>query len=365
MQLERERADEPGVLRRMAVRVRKGRPVVLAGRVRLDEHEVPVSLGVAVDPEREVRAAGGHGDRALEPLVGRLALLRDRVLAAAVRLHLHVEVRVDGVPEADAVRGVRVELELAHGSRRQVRGHRLLRLPAPGGPAVPRPGAVEHAVGDCLEPLRHRDLEGVGRLVARVVVDRVPRRGHVRLADDERAVVRVDEACALDGLGDAAVADDDLELAVLADAVRRGDRQLMVVAAPRCVATVHLHAVHREADEVEVELREALRRLRADRRLAAEDVRVGVVLHLQEVVPNVVAAVSVEGEVRVPRPGGAGLELASAASHCLCCRRREGQHQADRQREHHCAARTPSVAEGPRSKHRRTPWVGTGRCPPG
>ena len=73
VQLERERADEAGVLARVAVQVGEGRPVVRPGRVRLDEEEVPVRLGVARDPEGHVRAAARDADRPLEPLVGRLA----------------------------------------------------------------------------------------------------------------------------------------------------------------------------------------------------------------------------------------------------------------------------------------------------
>ena len=45
------------------------------------------------------------------------------------------------------------------------------------------------AVGDHLEPTGHRHLESVAGLVERVVVDREPGVGHVRLPHDQRAVV--------------------------------------------------------------------------------------------------------------------------------------------------------------------------------
>ena len=190
-----------------------------------------------------------------------------------------------------------------------------------------RPGAVEDAVGDGLEPFRHRDLEGVGRLVARVVVDRIPGRGDVRLADDERPVVRVDEACSLDRLGDAAVADDDRELPVLADAVLRRDRELLAVAAPRRATPVDLDAVHGEAEQVEVEARQALRRLGADLRGSLEHVGRRVVLHVEVVVADVVASVPVQREVRIAGPRSARLELPAAASPL---RRRRAQEQDQR-----------------------------------
>ena len=108
MDVEPERADEPGVLGGVAVEVGEGRPVVLADRVDLDEHEVPRVLGVAVDPERQLGAAGGHADRARQALVRGVGRLRERELRAGPgsgdRLE---EVGVDGVPVVDAVRRVR------------------------------------------------------------------------------------------------------------------------------------------------------------------------------------------------------------------------------------------------------------------
>ena len=237
MQLEPERADEARVVARVAVQVGEGRPIVRPGRVRLDEEEVPVRLGVTGHPERQVPAPGGHGDRPLESLEGGLGPLRDRELAPRPRRRRRlVEIRVDGVPEADAVLLVRVDLELADRGRRQVRGHRLLRIPEPCRPAALRPALLELAVGDRLEAVRHGDLERVGGLVARMVVDRVPGRRHVRLPGDQRAVVRSDEARdaeALDDrLGNPVVPDLDDEPPAVPDPLARRDRQLVLVARP-------------------------------------------------------------------------------------------------------------------------------------
>ena len=85
-------AREIGVVRPRAlagvpVGVGQRRPVVLADRVRLDEHVVPVLLGVARDPERQVAArAAGQVDRARQPLVRDVRDLRVRVVRARVRI---------------------------------------------------------------------------------------------------------------------------------------------------------------------------------------------------------------------------------------------------------------------------------------
>ena len=116
---------------RVPVEVGQRGPLVRAGPVRLDEHEVPPELGVAVDPERELRGAGGHADRAREALVGPVGGLGERVLLARARRGLREEIGVDRVPVADAVAPVRAQVELADRGGRQVGGHRLLRDPHP------------------------------------------------------------------------------------------------------------------------------------------------------------------------------------------------------------------------------------------
>src|SRR4029079_9696994 len=59
-----------GALAGVPVPVRECRPIVLADRVGLDEYEVPVGLGVARHPEREVATRlSGQIDRPGESLV--------------------------------------------------------------------------------------------------------------------------------------------------------------------------------------------------------------------------------------------------------------------------------------------------------
>ena len=238
VQLEPERTDEAGVRAAVPVEVGQGRPVVGADGVGLDEHEVPVRLGLARDPEREGPAARRDGDGAGEPLVGEVGGLGERELGSRARRDRGEQVGVDRVPVPDAAGAVGTEIELPDRRRREVGRHRLLGVPDPCGPSVPRAAALERAVGDRLEARGHGDPERVGGLVERVVVHRVPRRGDVGLAGDERPVVGVDEAGeaelrVADRLGHAVVRDAGGEPGVLAQPALRGDGQLAAVAAPR------------------------------------------------------------------------------------------------------------------------------------
>ena len=71
------------------------------------------------------------------------------------------------------------------------------------------------------EPGRDRDAELEPRLVARMVVGREPGRGDVRLTDDDRPVVGVDEAGqaeVFERLRDAVVPEDHREERAVGDA---------------------------------------------------------------------------------------------------------------------------------------------------
>ena len=243
----------------------------------LDEHEVPVGLGVAVDLERQLAAARRHGDRPGQALVGEVRRLRDRELVAGRRRRAVEEVGVQRVPVADPVVAVGLDVELADVDRREVGGHRLMRLPDPRRQAARGLVALQLAVGDRLGARGDGDAKLVGGLVERMVVDRIPMVGDLRLAGDERAVVGGDEARQAD-LGvadrrrDAVVGDDDVELLAVLDPAARRDRQLVGVARPRRRALVDGDAAHVQAVEVEVEAGEVLRRLGLDRRDALQHV---------------------------------------------------------------------------------------------
>jgi len=216
VELMPEGTGEAGVLARVPVHVGKRRPVVRADRMRLDKHEVPFGLGIAIDRKRQRRPVRRNGDRSGETLVRGISLLRERILLARARGGDGEELGIDRVPVADARDPVGAELELPHRRRREVGGHRRLRIPYPGRPATPRPGALESPVGDGLEAGRDGNAKGVGGLVERMVVRREPGRRHVRFTGDKGAVVGRDEAADAEGVHDRRrdpmVTNDSLEL---------------------------------------------------------------------------------------------------------------------------------------------------------
>ena len=236
MQTEPERTRDAGVLTVVPIEIDQRRPVVLSDRVGLDEREVPRLLRVAGDPERQLPAVVRHGDRVGQPLVRQVGDLSDGEVVTRARHRGNEQVGVERVPELDAVLTVGVNVELADRHRGEVRRHRFTGVPCPRRRSVPSSLPHQHAVGDRLQPGRHGDLERVRRLVGRVVVDREPRRCHVRLAGHDRAVVGVEEAGdaehVFDQLRDSVVAHHGRELAVLAQPSLRNDRQLTAVPAP-------------------------------------------------------------------------------------------------------------------------------------
>ena len=145
-----------------------------------------------------------------------------------------------------------------------------------------------------------------------MVVHRIPARCDVRLADDERSVVRVQEAGALERLRNAAVADDDGEVAPFGQAALRRDGELAAFTAPERAAPVHDDGVDRQPDEIEVEARQVLGRGGTKLGLALEEIRRRVVLHLEVVVADVVAAVPVKRKIRIAGARRARDELPSA-----------------------------------------------------
>jgi hypothetical protein len=194
MQRERERAHATGVVAGVTIGVRQRGPVLSADGVGLDEEVIPVLLGVTVHPERQLPALRRDVDGVGEALVGRVSRLRDRELLAGTRRRTGVEVGIDRVPITQPAGAVGADLELADVDRRQVGRHRVRRVPHPRRPAMLGAAVAQNAVSDHLQPRGHRDTELVGRLIERVVVDRVPARRSVRLPRDHRAVIRVEEA---------------------------------------------------------------------------------------------------------------------------------------------------------------------------
>ncbi len=338
-------AHEAGVLAGVAVEVGQRRPVVLARRVGLDEREVPVGLGVAGDPERQLGALGRHRDGAGQALVGRLGRLRQGELGARARLGPDEQVGVDGVVVADALLLVGRRVELADVHRGQVGGHRLVGLPPPGAGAVAVVlGPAEAAVGHDLEPGRRGQLHVEGGLVAGVVVGREPGGGHVGLAHDHRAVVGGDEAgaAALDDVGHAVVGDLHGERRVPGQARLRRHRQLAAVARPGRRLVVHLDRADGHPLEVEVEGREVLQRPGREQRGAGQHVGGGVVGQVEVVLLDLVPAVAVEREVRVADAGRPGR-----VRRCGLGRGRGQGHQARHEADGGCVREPASHHDAP------------------
>ena len=159
MQLEQIRARIAGVGAGVTVQVGQRGPVVGAGRCAPRRTCSPTSARCRAYPERQRAAAGRDVDRAREPLVGEVAALRERELAAgAGPAGLGEQIGVDGVPVADAVaRGRRAGRtgRSPPSARYDAIGSRG--VPRPSRPAAPRAPAFEHAVRDRLQAGGHGD----------------------------------------------------------------------------------------------------------------------------------------------------------------------------------------------------------------
>ena len=128
----------------------------------------------------------------------------------------------------------------------------------------------------------------------------------MRLAHDHRAVVGGNEARdpeLIDQLGDALIGDHHRELGLVADALGRRDRELVIVAFPVGRPVVDADGLDGHADEIQVEAGEVLGRTRFNRGDACEHVGVRVVGELQAVVLDVITAVAIEREIRIAHPG--------------------------------------------------------------
>ena len=223
-----------------------------------------------------------------------------------LREHLPLrELRIDrDVDRQPARRRRDRQVEPAERRRREVGRHRVGLLPDPGRPAGARRRRDEDAVRQRRQALRHGDGEVERRLVARVVVARIPAGRALRLVDDEGAVVGGDPALDRlvrvdDHLRDAAVVDGDAEGRAAPDPGLRRDHELLAVARKRGGDAVHRQLRDLEAAQVEIEAGEILRRRRGDDGLAVEHVGARVVRELEVVVGDVVAAVARVREERI------------------------------------------------------------------
>ena len=304
MDVRPPQARVSGLLRGVPVDVLQRGPVVLADGVRLHEDEVPVGLGVARHREVHGGTLGRDADRVLEPLVRRVGLLGDRELRAIGRYGDRLEqVAVDRIDVLDAVGGVGLRVVAPDRQRGEVAGHRVAGVPRPRRQPVPRRLLHQVAVGQHAAALWRRDVEGVRRGVGGVVVDGIPARGDVRLADHECALVGVHEPGALEPDRHARVGDLDPELLALADRLVRPHPELVPLPTPGRPLAVDLDAVDLQPDQVEVEARQLLGGGRRDRCQAREPVRGGLVPRVEVVVADVVPAVAVLREVAVTHAG--------------------------------------------------------------
>jgi hypothetical protein len=103
-----------------------------------------------------------------------------------------------------------------------------------------------------------------------------------------------------------AVANLYLESSPLPQCALRGDHELLAASAPTCPLAINLDPAHVEPDEVEVEAAQVLGGGCAYRRIAVELVCRRVIGDIELVVPDVVAAIPVQREIRVSEPGRAG-----------------------------------------------------------
>jgi hypothetical protein len=136
----------------------------------------------------------------------------------------------------------------------------------------------------------------------------------VRLARGHHAVAGAHEAGdadlgVVDGFGDAVVRHHGAERPVARHAPRRGHGQLTAVAAEPGRLSVDRDGPDRQPVQVEVERGQVLGAHGRDGRDAGEPAGGRRVLDVEAVVPDVVAAVAVQGQIGVAGPGCAGLEL--------------------------------------------------------
>ena len=230
------------------------------------------------------------------------------------------DVRVDRVVLGQAVVGsTAAHVPVRDVDRREVGRHRLARAPLPRRPVLAAVAIAQEAIGDHLVSRRHGDLEVIRRLVDRVVVDREPACRDLGLSGDGRPLGRVHEPGPDVEAGDRELGRDPLvanlglEPLAIAKRALRLDHELLAVAAPVRAFAVDLDAVDGHPDEVEIEAAQALRRLGTDRRLAVEPIRVGVVVDVDVVPSDVVAAVPVGREVVVAGARGPGRALVRGA----------------------------------------------------
>ena len=116
----------------------------------------------------------------------------------------------------------------------------------------------KHTVGNGLEPFGHPDVEGVRRGVARVVVDRIPGGRHMRLTDDQCAVIGGHETGdgserTDDRLRDPVVANYNDECRRFAQSPVRYDGQFIAISTELGCRAIDLYRTDREPLQVEVE----------------------------------------------------------------------------------------------------------------
>ena len=207
-----------------------------------------------------------------------------------------------------------------------------------------------------LSAVRHGDLDVVGGLVRRMVVDREPGAGRLGLTHRDRAVRRAQEAVhpelrAADRLRHPLVDHLDGEPAVLRQPAGRGDDQFVAVPLVAGGGAVDPHRGDRQAGEVQVEPGQVGGRGGGDQGGAGQPVGGRVVAHLELVAGHVVAAVAVGREVRVADAGRTGREPAVPAGRSrgvpATGATRRGQHRSQRD-----GADRPSITE-----HRPLPPV--------
>ena len=201
-----------------------------------------------------------------------------------------------------------LEIELPERRCREVRRHRVSLAPDPGRRPTARGVRHEDAVCQRGQSLGDGNAEVEGRLVARVVVARVPGRRALRLVDDEGTVVRrhptLDRVVRIGHDGRrAGVVDRDGERRSRANPRPRRHGQLLpAIARERRGSAVNEQPRDREPSQVEVEARKILRRPGADHGRRPQLVRRRRVVERQTIVLNVVAAVPGVREHRVAKP---------------------------------------------------------------
>ena len=177
MQPEPGRTREARVVARMPVQVAKRRPVLRrrpCGPRRRRESQF-ASVSRLIQKDSVAPPAGTAIVRASRLYAGSPACEMANCVPSAARPS---ERRGRGRPrrEGDAAMPVAPQLELAHRRSGQVGRHRLASLPRPRRPAAARVVFSSSPFATASSPGGHGDAERISRLVARMVVDRIPRR---------------------------------------------------------------------------------------------------------------------------------------------------------------------------------------------